>query len=614
MKRLRSKLLLLGGVAALVGAIPALSQDAANTGPVLPPGFGDPQAPPPAPATPAEPTPAPTGEEGAEPTTDETTPARRQARPSEAMDVIENSAVEDLEALEEVVVVPPIEIPDYARRPVDITGVLGPDSWGLSADAFGTANGRFLSTMMRRMEAPLPSRWMSILLRRALLSRVTAPAYVHPVDCVAERAWLLLRMGEADAARLLVQSIDVDQFTPKMFSVAVQTALATADPAALCPLVGPGREISDEPVWPLAEAMCAALEGEASRASNLIGQARRRKGAKDIDITLAEKVVGSGANTRRAVSVQWEDVDALNSWRFGLASATGLDIPDELMRSAGAHVLAWQARAPMLPLDQRVDAAQTAASLGVFSSASMVEMYSLLADAVDPSEMAETVGGRLRTAYLARDRGARLRALRDLWDDAGGDPVQRHARHVLTATAAARIAPAAELAEDAPGLIASMLTAGYDERASRWSAVADGMEGQDGDRAWAMIALASPEADVDAGRAETFVGNDNSPGGLRGRLLVAALAGLGKLGADGEAAAREMGVELGAQNRWTRLLDRAAQREQPGTVVLLSAAGMQTGGWAGVPPHHLYRILTALRQVGLEYEARMIAAEALARL
>jgi hypothetical protein len=41
---------------------------------------------------------------------------------------------------------------------------------------------------------------------------------------------------------------------------------------------------------------------------------------------------------------------------------------------------------------------------------------------------------------------------------------------------------------------------------------------------------------------------------------------------------------------------------------------MQSADWSGVPPEHLYRIMRALRQVGLEFEARMIAAEALTRL
>jgi len=607
MKRWRSNALLLSGAALLAVAIPALSQEAQTPESLLPPGFEEPQQPPqsgneaanqsvvPAPGTP----PAP----GVPPAA---------ASPLPGLESIENAAAEDLEALEAVDRPPPIEIPDFARRPVDVVGTIGPDEWGLAPDAFGSANGRFLATLMRRTDAPLPSRWMSILLRRALLSRVAAPSYVHPVDWVAERAWLLLRMGEADAARMLVQSVDVDQFTPQMFSVAVQTALATSDPAALCPLVGPGRQTSDEPVWPLAEAMCAALEGEPAQASTLIQQARRRSGAQGIDVSLAEKVIGAGENTRRAVTIEWEDVNELSSWRFGIASATGLEIPARLMSGAGAHVRAWQARAPMLPLEQRVEAALTAASLGVFSNASLVEMYSLQADTTDPSEISESIGGRLREAYALRDLDRRVRVLRDLWDEGDETEPRRYANLILTAGAATRIPPAAARSEDAARLIASMLTAGHDARAARWAPAVQGMEGKAGDDAWALIALASPRA-IDAGRLDAFVGSDVSPGAVRSKMLVAALAGLDRL-EDAEGAAADVGVSLGRQNQWTRLLERAVQRRQQGSVVLLAAAGMQTGGWAGVPPEHLYRIVNALRRVGLDYEARMIAAEALARL
>ena len=602
MKHWRNKLVLLAGAAALAAAIPALSQETETPESLLPPGFEDPETVPPPEtntvAPPARPTPS--------------SPDPLPAMP-ELDTVIEDAAAEDLEALAALEPEPPVEIPDFARRPIDVVGVIGPADWGVPADGFGSADGRFLSTLMRRIDVPLPSRWMSILLRRALISRVNAPAHVHPVDFVAERAWLLLRMGEADAARMLVQAVDVDQFTPKMFAIAVQTALATADPAALCPLVGPGREVSDEPVWPLADAMCASLAGDPGRASSLIEQARRRSGLDPIDITLAEKVVGAGANTRRAVSVQWDDVDELNSWRFGIASSTGLEIPEQLMRSAGAHVHAWQARAPMLPLEQRVNAAQTAASLGVFSNASLVEMYSLIADNTDPSEIRESVGGRLRAAYVSRDLRARMDALRDLWNDGGNDPVLRHARLILTATAASRIPPRQELAEQAPELIASMLTAGFDRHAARWAGVAEAMDGEDGDTAWALLALASPrpQVDISAGRISAFQDNDDSADDVRTQLLVAGLAGLGRIEGD---VAEDIGVSLAAQNRWTRMLDRAAERGQQGTVVLLAAAGMQTGGWAGVPPANLYRIVNALRRVGLDYEARMIAAEAVARL
>ena len=607
MKRWRSKLILLGGAAALAAAIPALGQEAPES--LLPPGFGDPPPPPPPP--PQDPaTATPTNTISPTPTP---TPARRRDQLPELETTVVNSAIEDLEALT-ANLPPPIEIPEASRRPVDVAGVLGPEGWGLASDAFGSANGRFLSTLMRRLDAPIASRWMSIVLRRALLSRVPAPAFVHPVDWTAERAWLLLRMGEADAARMLVQGVDVDRFTPKMFAVAVQTALATSDPAALCPLVEPGRKTSDEPVWPLAEAMCASLEGEAGKASALIDQARRRSRAGGIDITLAEKVVGAGINTRNAVTIQWDDVDELNSWRFGLASATGVQIPEPLMNRAGSHVRAWQARAPMLPLEQRLDAAETAATLGVFSSASLVDIYSLIADETDPAEFAESVGGRLRRAYVARNLNDRLEAMRSLWGEQADPP---YSRLLLTATAATRIPPSQELQRDAVNLVASMLSAGHDERAARWSAVAGGLEGAAGERVWSMLAVGSarPQVDVSAGRISAFADADDSAGKHRSKLLLAALAGLGRIDNDTAASlAEDMGVNLARENLWTRMLERAVQRRQPGTVALLAGIGMQTSDWRGVPAEHLYRIISALRRVGLEYEARMIGAEAMARL
>jgi hypothetical protein len=67
-------------------------------------------------------------------------------------------------------------------------------------------------------------------------------------------------------------------------------------------------------------------------------------------------------------------------------------------------------------------------------------------------------------------------------------------------------------------------------------------------------------------------------------------------------------------NSWTRAIDRAAQLNQPGTVLLLAAIGMQTTDWHGVPPAGFYRIIAAMHRVGLDGEARMMAIEALTRL
>ena len=48
-------------------------------------------------------------------------------------------------------------------------------------------------------------------------------------------------------------------------------------------------------------------------------------------------------------------------------------------------------------------------------------------------------------------------------------------------------------------------------------------------------------------------------------------------------------------------------------VVMLAGLGMQGRSWAQMTPLHLYHITAALTRVGLGAEARMIAAEAVAR-
>jgi hypothetical protein len=606
MKSWRTKALLLAGAAALSVALPAFSQESPES--LLPPGFGDPESqPPPEEKAPEQPGPEqPQPEQPAAPTPS----SSPSALPIEGLAEVSGEELEDLGDLRPLNY---FSLPEGAARPVDVVGVLEPGNFGLGLNAYGNANGVFLATLMRRLDAPLPSRWASILLRRALLSRVSVPAGIHPVDWVAERASLLVRMGEADAARMLVQAVDNELYTPLMVQAAAQTALATADPAALCPVVEPARDLSDDvAVWTLAEAMCAALEGEPSRADALIDQARRQGGG-GIDLRLAEKLVGAGAQTRRSVTIDWEGVDEINPWRFGLAGATGVEIPAPLLARSEPRINAWLARAPMVPLEQRLNAAATAASLGVFSSNSLVEIYSLLLDAADPAEVEGTVGARLRTAWTHAQPSERLQALRGLWNEQ--EAVQQlYARHILTAGAAARIAPSEDFAGDATNLIMSMLSAGLDRQAARWAAIVEGAENQ---RAWAMLAVGAPRPIVDlgSGTIETFIEADDSRERRRSQLLIAALAGLGRISTDDASAlGGAAGTRSGPEGSWGRAIDQAARQRQPGAVALLAAVGMQTGGWAGVPPSNLFRIVRALRAVGLEYEARMIAAEAIARL
>jgi hypothetical protein len=510
---------------------------------------------------------------------------------------------------------PPIEYPAHARRDPFVVGRIDPAAAGLGENPWGGANGTFLSSLMRRMDTPLASRWAHIALRNALLAKAHAPVGVNPIDWVAERSWLLLRLGEADGARMLVADVDTDRFTPKMTQVGVQSALANADPPGLCP-IEPGIRKYEPGIRALVSAMCASLSGEPESAAAQIDDARRRGRAGGIDLLLAQKVVGAGSNTGRAVTIEWDPVDRLTAWRFGLATATGMVPPDRLMKDASPQLRAFQARAPLLSAEQRLQSAQVAAGLGVFSSQSMIDLYSALYDATDPSDLPATDAWQLHQAFAGKDRDTKLAAMRKLLDGAK-DPLPHEAARAMLGRAASLIAPDADLDKDAPELIAAMLAAGYDRTAARWISVVRQMDGDAADRSWAMLALGAPDPrglDLSNSRISTFINHDKSEGKVRSALLVAGLAGLGRIEAGtAESLSRRFGLGIGRQSTWTKMIDAAAGRNQPATVLILAGTGLQTPNWIDVPGSQQFHIVAGLVRTRQDYTARMIAAEALSR-
>lgn len=524
----------------------------------------------------------------------------------------DESAVEEISNLNLPPPPPPTEYPGWARRDPWVVGELNPAQLGLGDNPWGTSSGAFLSVLMRRMDVPLASRWAHIALRDALLAKARAPVAVNPVDWVAERSWLLLRMGEADAAKMLISAVDTDRFTPKMVQVAVQGALATADPPALCPLQDPIGKY-DPMIRPLVRAMCSSLAGEPETASAQIDDARRRGRIGGIDLALAQKVVGA-AGGGQAATIEWDPVDSLTSWRFGLATATGMAPPDRLMNAAPTQLRAFQARAPLLTPQQRLDSAMVATGLGVFSSQSIMDLYSAIYDATDPGDLAGTDAWQLRQAFVGKDADARLAGIRKMLD-VSKDPLKKEALRAAVARAATLVQPDAKLAKDAPDLISAMLAGGYDQAAARWASAAARMDDEASDRCWAMLALAAPNVtDVGTSRLNAFIKRDKSRDRVRSALLVAGLLGLGRITDDtANSLNRRYDLGLTHQTSWTRMIDGAAQRGQAGTVLILTGTGFQTPSFMQLPGSHMFHAISSLKRTGQDFTARMIAAEALSR-
>lgn len=588
-------------IAALAGAAVVASAALAQQAPesILPPGFGE--APQPTPTPSPSPTPSPAAPARIAPDTNQVVEAGPSTLTPEELALLSQPEFK------------PIELPESAERDPRFVGPLPASATGLGAQPWGGSSGVFLSRLMRRTQAPLASRWGHIMLRNSLLTQAEAPVGVNPADWVAERTWLLLRMGEADGARYLASGIDVRNFTPKMFQVAAQSALANADPSGLCPLRD-GLQRPERRIGILVGAMCASLSGSSALAASDIESARRRGAGETIDIALADKVVGAGADTARSVTIEWKDVDRLNTWRFGLSAATGLMPPQPLLEGSPNRLRAWLARAPMLSATDRLASARIAAGLGVFSSQALLDLYSLIYDATDPSDLGSTDAWKLRQAFVGKDRETRLSAIRQLLTAAGNDPLQKSASWAMLGRAAMLVQPDSELQDIAPDLIAAMMAAGYDAEAARWGQAISDMDEAPRNRSWAMLALGAPEAGIDTDDLDDFISGDDSEGMQRSALLVAGLAGLGRI--DSATANRlnsRYDLGLGRKTQWSEAIDTASRLRQPGTVALLAGMGLQGDPGGAISPMHLYHLVTALNRNGMGFMARMIAAEALAR-
>ena len=480
-------------------------------------------------------------------------------------------------------------------------GILVPSLGGYRADLFAGADARFLSTLLGRLDAPLASRWAQIMLQRALLTVADAPGSINPADWVAARALALQAMGAGADAHRLVSRVAIDRYTARLYGAALQTSLATADPMALCPLSPTARALTESPTWALADAMCLSILGDDVGAASLFDSLRRREEVNAFDIGLAERVASATGGGRRGANPEWSEVKGLTAWRLGLASAAGLEIPAEMLAQATPAQKAWIVRLPGQSLAVRAADAPVAAATGAISSAEINRIFAAEAATLDPNAASQSAGGQLRTANVAADISDRIAALKALWARDKPGTLAHYGWQVATAPAAARLPASSGLADVAPAIAESLVSAGIVAPAGAWWRAAEGADSAVRTSLWAALVAVSASVPVEGGLYNSWA--EQVPA-HRAQLLAAGLKGLGRGDVGGQIPTIE--------NEWTRALDRAVAAGRSGEVMVLAATGLQ-GSWAEVPPDYLRRIAAALTSVGYVAEARLIVAEAATR-
>ncbi len=525
-----------------------------------------------------------------------------------SLDQLEKMSTDELDEL--LGLKPKVDIPAGARRSLTEVGVLGPAEGGLPTHSLVNQPEPLVRAALAGSKGPLVSRWGHILLRRALASRLEAPAEMDPVDFAALRVRALVDMGEFAAARAVAQDVDTANWNPALTAAALDAYIGTADLVGACPAVRLQGSRREDANWRLLQGICNAFSGEAARGKTDLNRVRSRGQAASIDALLALRYAGAAGEGRGAVTIEWSGVDQLTPMRFALANAVGEPIPDKLIDGAGAYYSRAAAVAPMLPLPKRIAGSDVAGREGIMSSGAMVDLYSLVYSEEDLEGPAATLATRLRQAYVGADPASRMAAIRDVWGSGASGAID-YARLVLTASAAARLEPNEDFADDAGPLLAAMMSAGFERDALRWAGVVP-----QGSAGWAQLVFASPTRNsvVSSGAIGDFVSDDSSATKRKSQFLIAGLAGLRRINSgDVDGYSSDLGMRLNTVTRWTRAIDAAAAVDNQALVVLLAGLGMQGDGWDKMTARHLYHIVGALDRVGLSAEARMIAAEAVAR-
>ncbi len=602
MKRL---FLLTAGAAAICSSALVFAQSSPES--LLPPGFERPKARPaaqPSPASTPVVQPVPGAASTAAPAAPRTLPNGQRIPTLKEIEAMSPDELDELLGLK-----PKFDIPPAARRSMGQVGVLGMGEGGFSATSLGRQDLQLVGRLLDANKGRLVSRWGHILLRRALVSRLDAPQGMNPADFAGQRASLLVRMGEGPLARAVVQDVDAANYSDKLTNAALDAYAFTGDITGVCPMIAVQGGARKDVDWRVLRAICASFQGDGAAGMAQLDRLIGPNGWKRTDGLLAMKFAGSAGKVRRAVKVEWDDVEGMTPWRYALSIAVGLEPPANLMRDAPRRYSLIPATAPMLSLQSRAAAAEKAGAQGILSSAAMVDLYSQIYAQPDIEGELAAAAETLRTAYVGESPSERMAAIRKLWDGAADDEA-RYSRQVLTAYAAARMPVSDQFADDAPELIASMLAAGLDRNAMLWAPQAEA-----GSLAWGLLALAAEQsAPVEAGSLNSYYDDDPSDQLRKSGFLLAGLYGLKRLD---DRLAREFAdklkVDLNRRTNWTRLIDQAADANNAALVALLAGVGMQGNSWDMMTPLHLYHIVSALNRVGLNAEARMIAAEAVAR-
>jgi hypothetical protein len=481
-----------------------------------------------------------------------------------------------------------------------------PGRYGHGPAAWSRSNGGFATQLMLKMPAVTASRYQHIALRRLLLTPAKPPMGADPVKFLNARAHLLLRMGEVEAAKILLNTLPQNAFNRQSYAVAGQAHLAALDLPGACPLATRAIVFSPDAQWPLISGVCSALQGDEGGAALGLDIARQEGKVNSFDLMLAEQMVTALSGGGRGGEIAWPDKGKFTSYRVGGVYSSGQFFPRKALLSAPSVVQSWLARSGAIDSDTRWALAWTATARGVMSAAEFSSLWAMRGATMDERARAYRPEGVYQRAFTAPNLSARRTAFTQLLA-LGKSEAGRAAMWSLLAAPASAYPLRADQAGFAPMALRAMIMGGRQADALRWWPVA--ANSKTAPQIWALLLAAHGDKSlpVSQGLADQWV--DMQGGNSKDQRIKIAFAVLQGLGYPLKAPLGKNPSLVDDGVLFEKLADAVARKAR-GEVVLLSQLALGPN-WAGLDASVLYTILRAYRAVGLDSEARMIGAEAM---
>ncbi|OIQ97166.1 hypothetical protein GALL_208660 [mine drainage metagenome] len=520
-----------------------------------------------------------------------------------------------------------ITVQPLAAVSVDATGTLTNGNGGFGTDLWAGVGMATVQAVLPLLPAAPGARAERSLERRLLLSVAQAPSGPAGggAPLLALRAEKLWSMGAVDDLNAFLKGVSLQAFTPPLRHLAADAALLAGDTATACAQASALRGQGDDTYAAMVSVYCQFAGGKASEAS-LTEDVLREQKVKDPAFFIAADALGGIAPGRLTA------FDRLTPLDLALARAAKLALPEA---AAGTPVPALQAalaKTASASPDARLIAAEKAEMAGALDTATLRQIYD--ATSFTPQELALPLGpdkgprGRALSYHTAIQPGLSAAARIEVIGKAlaaAGDASPLYAMTArLYADALAAITPAPELTGFAYTAARALLAAGRPDAAKPWLTAlrAQGNAPQAMQAVaglWPLLRMAVaedgqplPAAALEAWRLARA---DQADAASQRRAAVA-YSLLAALGESVPAQAwlpllnATAGTAAPARPALLQELHGAAAARQVGGTVLFALAALGDTGLDQADPSLLYQVVAALKQAGLDKDARALAVDA----